>query len=230
MSVGGVSARARPSLWPRDKVDMAANFGLPYNGGQMDRGTICQLACRSLGNYDYVENAATLDPCDMWFDHVMRFANAYYDWGFCAKRAVLKSPQPHVPQGRFLYRLPVGCLKVTDVRTLDGARKVRDPQMMNEGLTVGEDGSQGVVLDYQCDVMAAGGEATDRNPQFCEALVCLLAAKIAPTLTGRADIAQVMDERGRSMLGLAIAHDKQQDWSNAKSPIDMIRRRSILPR
>ena len=194
----------------------------------MDRGTIFQLACRSIGNYDYKEDAATLDACDMWFGHVMRFANAYYDWGFCAKRATLKKPSLYSPAGRYLYRLPAGFLKVKDVRTASGECKVRNPEMMAEGLTVGEDGRDGIVLDYQCDLVAAGGEIPDHNPQFCEAVVCLLASKIAPTLTGDARLAQALDERGRSMLGQAIAHDKQQDWSNAKAPSCSILKTSML--
>ncbi len=183
----------------------------------MNREEVYNLACQMLGNFFFKEGAPTHDPCVIQYPHVLRVANAKYDWSFAQQRKALRNPERY-PGGRWLYRLPSSCIKVRMVYDLTGTRRIELPEMVAGGLTVGEDGSGGVLVDYQADLVASAGELPPANPIFCDAVVTLLAARITPAIAGDARLAQALEQQANGLFLQAIAFDKQQDYSNARSP------------
>lgn len=197
----------------------------------MDRATIYQLALLKLGNYEYEEGSPPALACERLYPHVMRMANAWYDWSFCNVRKVLEGDKKKdYGGGRWLYALPAGCLKLKKVLTYDGHKKIREPELVARGLTVGDDGADGVMVDYQADLVGTAGELPDMNPEFCEGVAALLASNLALNITGRYDLGKNLKEETRQYFSRAIAHDKQQDWSNDKDPMTLLMKNNFLRR
>ncbi|MCD8070553.1 MAG: hypothetical protein LUE08_04100 [Akkermansiaceae bacterium] len=187
----------------------------------MEQGEVFELALQTLGNIEFREESPTPDACIRWWPHVLRLAGSRYNWSFASRRAVLEHPKPY-PGDRWLYRLPSGLIALTRIMTKDGRRRIACPELVHGGLTVGEDGSHGIMIDYQGDIVSASGELPDSNPMFCDAVVHLLAARIAANLTGSAQLRQSLEQQADNLFIGAISHDKAQDWGNARSPLYML--------
>lgn len=195
----------------------------------MDRATIYTLTLLKLGNYEYEEGSPPALACERLFPHVMRRANAWYDWSFCnVRKRIPGDRKKDYGGGRYVYPLPHGLLKLKQILTLDGFRKIKEPELVATGITVGEDGADGIMIDYQADLVGVAGELPDNNPDFCEATIALLASHLAMNITGRYDLGQNLAQEAQQFFARAIAHDKQQDWSNDKDPMTLLRKNNFL--
>lgn len=195
----------------------------------MDISSIYHLACQRLGNYEFKEGSPVALAMHREYPYVLRLANAYCDWSFClVRKQISGDSKKDYGGGRILYRLPDGCMKIKRILTADGSRKIREPELVAQGLTVGQDGADGLILDYQADLVSVAGELPDRNPAFCDGVIALLAARVAMNITGNAELAQMLEAEANRQFKNAIAYDKQQDWSNDKSPMDLIRRANLF--
>lgn len=195
----------------------------------MDISSIYQLALLRLGNYEFQEGSPPALALHRSWPFVLALANARHDWSFCQVRKLLREKKDY-GGGRYLFTLPQGCLKVKKALTHDGCRKIRDPELVAGGITTGEDGADGIMLDYQADLVSVAGELPENNPFFCDAVINLLASRVALNITGRADLAQLLEQEADRQFSEAIAHDKQQDWSNDKDPLTLLRRTNMLRR
>ena len=91
----------------------------------MDRHTVFTLALQLLGAQEYKEDSPTQHPCDVWFNPVLRTACVRFNWTFLARETVLKRRKDAaVAPGVALFPYPDGCLKITRMRTEDGADAV----------------------------------------------------------------------------------------------------------
>lgn len=206
---------------------MATRF-LPFSA-DMDISTIYHLACQRLGNYEFKEGSPVALAMHREYPYVLRLANAVHDWSFCLVRKAIASDKGRDYRGgRILFPLPHGCIKLKRIMQSDARTKIKNPELVAQGVTVGEDGADGIVIDYQADLVSVAGEIPDRNPAFCDAVIALLAGRIAMNITGSAELAQMLEQEANRQFRNAIAHDKQQDWSNDKSPLELLRSANIF--
>ena len=197
----------------------------------MNRASIYQLALQRLGNYEYEEGSPPALACERVYPFVLQIAQVRGDWSFCRVRK--RTPGGKAVDyggGRLLYPLPRGCLKVKRVLTYDGGSRIKDPDLVAQGITVGDDGADGITLDYQGDLVSVAGELPERNPAFCDGVIALLAARVALNITGKADLAAALEQEAARCFSDAIAADKQQSWSNDKDPMTNIRRWGMFRR
>lgn len=186
----------------------------------MDKHTVISQALQLLGEHEYKEDSPTSKPCDDWFIPVLKLACAKHNWTFLARRSVLKrdSYGDHFSY----YKMPDDCIKITRMEW-QTRRQVYRPMLQDRYIVVDNDEAQDeMYLNYQCDKAAVEGEVPDDNAYFCDAVVHLLAARIATVLYSRGDMAQAMENKSDYLFGKAIANDRQQDWSNAQDPLRLL--------
>lgn len=166
----------------------------------------------ALGNYQYQEGTATDDPCVQWYPIVLRQMNAARNWTFARKKVKLTGAQAaEVGEGRYEYELPYDFLKLLHVYREGGEKLVEAPMLYaDRKLEVGEDGSGAVVVEYVSDLVASEAELPDWNPDFCNAVIYALAARIAPQVAGNFELVDSMEARSRDSLSSAILYDRQQ--------------------
>lgn len=163
--------------------------------------------------------------CEVAYKPTLQEACAWYNWSFTRRYAQLKGEVYEGVPGKYVFKLPGDCVKVVEVKGLDG-RMVREPEMCADGLLLPQGEGDCVVLAYHCDLlgdMSVLDEA--RVSLFTAGVVCLLASKVAMPLTSNKQLADAMRQEAGDYFYKAILQDKQQDWSNARSPQAMLRER-----
>ncbi len=172
----------------------------------MDKGTLYTLALSMLGDRNYVPGTPEAEACDTQAQHVIGLALEYARWGFATVEREVELDEG----GGF--RLPDDCQRLQDVGLerwrLKGRRVVAE-----EGFWSGEAGEK-VKLSYTSNVLAQSVCLPDYEPQFCEACVSLLAARLAPRLTGNFQLAERLEQRGMEALYRAKLKDAQERDSN----------------
>ena len=172
----------------------------------MDKGTLYTLALSMLGDRNYVPGTPEAEACDTQAQHVIGLALEYARWGFATVEREVELDEG----GGF--RLPDDCQRLQDVGLerwrLKGRRVVAE-----EGFWSGEAGEK-VKLSYTSNVLAQSVCLQDYEPQFCEACVSLLAARLAPRLTGNFQLAERLEQRGMEALYRAKLKDAQERDSN----------------
>lgn len=76
-----------------------------------------------------------------------------------------------------------------------------------------------MALSYTSSLLAQSVCLPDDEPLFAEACALLLAARLAPRLTGNFQLAERLEQRGREMLYRAKLKDAQQSDSNDQVPM-----------
>ena len=143
--------------------------------------------------------------CELWFPSVMLEAVSYGPWSFATKEAVLECPEGN---GRF--PLPEDCLKLLKVEA--GCWRMAGREVVCE-----EAPSLLQVRFLSNDVALV-----------VEAVKCLLASKVAATVTGKPQNVSVFLELYRRYASDALYHDVSQRGSNDQHPLKDILDRSIL--
>ncbi len=198
-------------------------WGVGYDGG-MDRASIYRRALQCLGDLEYVVGAPTQKACDVAYKGVLQEACARYNWSFTRMYAQVKGEAGVVP-GRRLFKLPGDCVKVVEMVRADG-RGVCDPEMCAAGLLLPLEDGEVVTLIYHCDLLGDLAVLDEgRTALFVEGVVRLLASKVAMALTSSEQLAMALKQESDDYFYRAILMDKQQDWSNAKEPRTLLRKR-----
>lgn len=187
----------------------------------MDRTRVFTLALKRLGDREYVEGSETAPHCEEWFEHVLRLANAKHNWTFCKKRVKL----PVYDAAIFEYLLPADCLKVINVETMEHS-KVRFFEILGRSIYTKYEENE-LLLTYISDLVAQGGTLPDSAPLFCQGVIDLLASYIAIPITGQPQLAESLRQSAELQFRAAITSDRQQDASNASSPINRILKENI---
>ena len=192
----------------------------------MDRSTIFRRAMACLGDAEYVTGAPSERVLEVHYGAVLQEACARYNWSFTRRRAVVRGEGEAVG-GMRVFKLPLDCMKVVEVRGMEG-RRVLEPEMGAEGLLLPVDEAGEVVVVYHADLLGDVGVLGEgRCALFCEGVVRLLAGKAAMALTSNMELGLMLLQSADGYFCRAILADKQQDWSNAKEP-RALRRRSYL--
>ena len=218
-----------------------------WYGGGMDKHDVCSLALQRVGEAELQEGSPTYKPCMAWYRHVLALACARYDWTFLAREVCLMVPRPHGRRGQRLYghegrgchyapeadvvlARPEGCLKVLFVCDGEG-RRLKDWRLTMDGIVVPRREVRGgaeVRVRYQSDMSVVEGCLPDGEPDFCEAVICMLASRVAMKLTSNMQLAMGMEQEAERYFNRAILRDRQQDYSNAIDPLRRIMNQNIM--
>lgn len=87
---------------------------------------------------------------------------------------------------------------------------------------------QAATLNYTADLLQCGGAIPDFAPAFCNGVIALLAARIAPSVLGMEQMTQQLIAESEAYMREAILEDKRQDRSNDQHPLKDIMRRDVL--
>ena len=166
----------------------------------MDKLTFFSQCLSLLGEQEYVLDSPAARTCDLWFPSVMMEAVSYGPWSFATKESVLECPEGN---GRF--PLPEDCLKLLNVEC---------PSRLQ--------------VRFLSNDLALAEMLPDNAPLFVEAVKCLLAAKMATTVTGKPQNVGVFLDLYRRYIADALHHDVNQRGSNDQHPLKDILKRSIL--
>ena len=177
----------------------------------MDKGTLYTLALSMLGDRNYVPGTPEAEACDTHAQQVIGLALEYARWGF----ATVEWEVELEADGGF--RLPDDCQRVQDVGLARWRMKGRRI-VAEEGYWSGEAGEK-VRVSYTSNVLAQSVCLPDYEPQFCEAVATLLAARLAPRLTGNFQLAERLEQRGMEALYRAKLKDAQERDSNDQAPM-----------
>ena len=118
------------------------------------------------------------------------------------------------PEGNGRFPLPEDCLKLLKVE----ARRWR----MAGRVVVCEEAPSLLQVRFLSNEAALAEMLPDHEPLFVEAVKCLLASKVAATVTGK------FLELYRGYVADALYHDVSQRGSNDQHPLKDILERSIL--
>ena len=174
----------------------------------MDKLTFFSQCLSLLGDQEFVMDSPAARACELWFPSVMLEAVSYGPWSFATKEAVLECPEGN---GRF--PLP----KVEAGRWRMAGREV-----------VCEEAPSLLQVRFLSNDVALAEMLPDHEPLFVEAVKCLLASKVAATVTGKPQNVSVFLELYRRYASDALYHDVSQRGSNDQHPLKDILDRSIL--
>jgi hypothetical protein len=79
--------------------------------------------------------------------------------------------------------------------------------------------SDTLTLTYTSDLLSAQADLPDSAPSFCQYVIHLLAARIAPSITGELAIQSELENKAQAYLSQAMTFDAQQEASNDQSPL-----------
>ena len=181
----------------------------------MDKLTFFSQCLSLLGDQEFVMDSPAARACELWFPSVMLEAVSYGPWSFATKEAVLACPEGN---GRF--PLPEDCLKLLKVEA--GRWRMAGREV------VCEEAPSLLQVRFLSNDVALAEMLPDHEPLFVEAVKCLLASKVAATVTGKPQNVGVFLELYRGYVADALYHDVSQRGSNDQHPLKDILERSIL--
>lgn len=174
--------------------------------GAMDKGALYRLAASYLGEAEVVPDAVLCRAFDDVVQQVIFLALDYTQWPFALKvREVLLDDAQ-------MCELPADCLEVRycSLRRWEVFGRV----LVNRGEEV-----EDACLVYKSSEMADQVSLPDQEPYFCEGVALLLAAKAAPRVTSRFDLAAQLEQRAQSALYRAKLKVVRSHNSNDQVPV-----------
>lgn len=194
----------------------------------MNRTTVYEHALRLLGEVNYKKHTATDGVCVQLYPDVVRFANAIANWSFARTKRTLAPLGSTATDGIYTYTLPADCLRVLKVLDTATSKKVRHFSIYGRTLEVEGHPSSNITLVYISDLLACREDLPDEAPIFCQYVIHLLAAKIAPSITGNMQLTAQLNAEATQLMHQALTQDRQQARSNDQHPMAAIMDNNIL--
>lgn len=185
----------------------------------MDKATACQHALALLGETNYEKHAAPSSACNLHYPDVLRYANNATHWTFARARRTLTPLAKPAQDGIRAYLLPADCLRIIELRDPATHTKIPKWDKYADRIEIYSPSTDAVELIYTADLIATGSSLPDSAPDFCQYVIHLLAARIAPTITGQIELANVLEQKAALLLSQAIYSDARQTDSNDQSPL-----------
>ena len=190
----------------------------------MDKASVYNAALALLGDYEFRERAGTQHPCERWYAHVLRQANARYNWSFAAHEKTLRPTATTEDESIFDY--PSDCLTYTRIVNLDTGRPADRPHRV--GRFIHTEPCSAIRLTYTSNALETFQELPDDMPEYQLAVCELLAARIAPAITGNPSLSPQFESLAEQHFMQAITRDAQQLASNKQHPLPAILSRNIF--
>lgn len=196
----------------------------------MNRTTVYEHALRLLGEVNYKKHTATDGVCALLYPDAVRYANAVANWSFARAKRTLAPLAATSTDGIRTYTLPADCLRVIKVMDTASMQKVRNFSIFGRTLEVEKHPASNITLIYTSDLLACREDLPDEAPLFCQYVIHLLAAKIAPSITGNIQLTAQLNAEAAQLMQQALTQDRQQARSNDQHPLEAIIGNNIFSR
>lgn len=194
----------------------------------MNRTSVYEQALRLLGEVNYKKHTATDGVCTQLYPDTVRLANAIANWSFARTKRTLAPLAAPTGDRIHTYTLPADCLRVIEVRDTATQNKVPHYSIYGRTLEVENHHSGNITLIYTSDLLACSEDLPDQAPLFCQYVIHLLAAKIAPSITGNMQLTAQLNQEATRLMYDALTQDRQQTRSNDQHPLTNILQNNIL--
>ena len=184
----------------------------------MDKATACQHALSLLGEINYNQHAAPAAACNLHYPDVLRYANNATHWSFARARRTLTPLAKPAADGIRTYLIPADCLRIISLRDPATHTRIYKWEKYADRIEIYSPATDAVELLYTADLIATGSELPDSAPDFCQYVIHLLAARIAPTITGQIELANMFEQKAAALLARAVYSDSCQTDSNDQAP------------
>lgn len=185
----------------------------------MDKATLFEQSLHILGDREYKRDSPTGRECDLWFPTVLMEALNYGSWSFATLRRFL----PPSPTG--IYPLPEDCLRPLKINH-SSFELVGREIYLNTSFHPAP--SKGLELTYITSSLGKAEQLPDSQPLFLRGLSLLLAARMAPKITGQPQLAFSLEEAAHASLAEALHKDALAQHSNDQHPLERIMGLSIV--
>lgn len=185
----------------------------------MNRTSVYEHALRLLGEVNYKKHTATDGVCTQLYPDTVRLANSVANWSFARAKRTLAPLASNTTDGIHAYTLPADCLRVIEVRDTASQKKVPHYSIYGRTLETENHNSGNITLIYTSDLLACREDLPDQAPLFCEYVIHLLAAKIAPSITGNMQLTAQLQSQATELMYQALTQDRQQARSNDQHPL-----------
>lgn len=185
----------------------------------MDKVTFFEQALHTLGDREYKRDSPTGRECDLWFPAVLKEALHLGSWSFATRRCVLK------PNEGGFYPLPEDCLRPLKINHSCFELMEREIYL---NVLFQPAPEEGLELTYISDSLGRGEALPDSQPLFLRGLRLLMAARMAPKITGQVQLAFSLEEAAHAALGEALHQDSLSQHSNDQHPLEWVLRSSIV--
>lgn len=181
----------------------------------MDKVHFFSQTLSLLGEREYTEGTPGYEACNLWFPDVLREALRAGAWSFATREMDLG-----YDEYRGGYELPRDCVRLLHV----GARRYAV-----EGRVVKPERGDGGALRvrYVSDELAQVEHVPEGQPRFVQGVRLLLAARVAPTITGDVRLSQQLEGQAWAAMDDALHDDVLQFASNDQHPLTDILNNSI---
>lgn len=184
------------------------------------------IGARQLIN-DLNEDSPEAQQVRLWYERCRAQALQAYDWSFARRRVSGEKSLSDPPkyEWEFRYTYPSDALSIRKIENPMGHQADAIP------FSIESDGSSKSIVTNMDDArIVYTYDLTDTSqfpPLFSELLSVGLAARIAFTLTGRAELMQVLNDQYRFLLMSASAHDANEQVGKKPRESEFIRARGI---
>lgn len=185
----------------------------------MDKVTLFEQSLHLLGDREYKRDSPAGRECDLWFPAVLREALNFGAWTFAARRRTLDAASPGI------YPLPDDCLRPLHINH-SAFELIGHDICLHTTFQPAPEG--GLELTYISDTFAAAEDLPDTSPLFLRGLTLLLAARMAPKITGQLQLSLTLEEAARAALAEALHQDALAQHSNDQHPLERILTLSLL--
>ena len=185
----------------------------------MDKVTLFEQSLHILGDREYKRESPTGRECDLWFPIVLAEALNFGSWSFATLRRILPPVSPGV------YRLPEDCLRPLKINHSSFELIGRDILLHT---TYQPEPDNGLELTYITKALGKAEILPDSQPLVLRGLSLLLAARMAPKITGQPQLSFTLEEAANSALAEALHKDSLAQHSNDQHPLERILGLSIV--
>lgn len=185
----------------------------------MDKASACQHALALLGEINFEKHSAPDSLCWLLFPDIVRYANNATHWSFARSRRRLSPLAPPSQRSEVrAFRLPADCLKIISVINPESNSKIPNWDIYSGVLEVSSSSVDSVELIYTSDLLSSQRDLPDQAPDFCQYVIHMLAARLAPSITGQMELASMLEQKANSILATAIYKDARQTDSADQAP------------
>lgn len=185
----------------------------------MDKTTLINSALTLLGHTEYITRDANTNTADLWLSQVLAQANARYNWSFTmAEKDLTPISRNHLES---VFDFPADCLTIIRAVNCDTGRPCDRPRRI--GNTIKTEPCGGIRITYNSNRLATMQELPADAPEFTQGVIELLAARLAPIITGRPELGPQYEQMAEGHFLQAITRDCRHQRPTAWDPRITIR-------
>lgn len=189
----------------------------------MDKTTLINSALALMGHTEYLMRAENTNTAELWLPQVLAQANARYNWSFAtAEKDLTARSRDHRES---IFDFPSDCLTIIRAENNDTGRRCDRLRRVGDTLKTEPCGS--IRLTYTSNRIATLQDLPADAPEFTQGVIELLAARLAPIITGRPELGPQYEQMAENHFMQAITRDVRHQRPTAWDPRITIRENVI---